>query len=54
MVRRPNLLLFVLLAGLLGSAAESAAQQPGPGIVELRRLIAQREPGIAAPLHFSQ
>ena len=49
MVRRPSLLVLALLAGLLGSASESAAQQPqpGPGIVELRRLIAQREPGIA-------
>ncbi|HJR54612.1 MAG TPA: hypothetical protein VJ982_12970 [Gemmatimonadota bacterium] len=47
MVRRPSLLFLALLAALLGSAPESAAQQPGPGIVELRRLIAQREPGIA-------
>ena len=47
MVRRRSLLLFALLAGLLGSASETAAQQPGPGIVELRRLIVQREPGIA-------
>ncbi len=47
MVRRRSLLLLALLAGLLGSAPQSAAQQPGPGIVELRRLITQREPEIA-------
>jgi hypothetical protein len=46
-VRRRSLLAFAALAGLLGSAPQTAAQQPGPGIVELRRLIAQREPGIA-------
>lgn len=47
MARRRSLLVLAALAGLLGSAAESVAQQPGPGIVELRRLISQREPGIA-------
>jgi chromosome segregation ATPase len=46
-VRRRSLLLFALLAGLLASPADSSAQQPGPGIVELRRLITQREPAIA-------
>lgn len=47
MARRRSLLFLALLAGLPWGAAEAAAQQPGPGIVELRRLIAQREPGIA-------
>jgi chromosome segregation ATPase len=32
---------------LLAAAADGAAQQPSPGIVELRRLITQREPQIA-------
>jgi chromosome segregation ATPase len=45
--RRRSLLLLAALAGLLGGVRASAAQQPGPGIVELRRLVAQREPGIA-------
>ncbi|HET6362536.1 MAG TPA: hypothetical protein VFH11_10820 [Gemmatimonadota bacterium] len=49
MARRRSLLLLALLAGLLGGAPESAAQEPlpGPGIVELRRLITQREPEVA-------
>lgn len=43
---------LVLLAGaalavLAGAADGAAQQQPGPGLVELRRLIAQREPQIA-------
>lgn len=47
MARRRSLLLLALLGGGLWSAPQAAAQQPGPGIVELRRLISQREPGIA-------
>jgi chromosome segregation ATPase len=39
-------LLGIVLAALTG-AADGAAQQPGPGLVELRRLITQREPQIA-------
>jgi small-conductance mechanosensitive channel len=35
------------LAVLAGAADGAAQQQPGPGLVELRRLIAQREPQIA-------
>jgi chaperonin cofactor prefoldin len=37
----------VALAVLAGAADGAAQQQPGPGLVELRRLIAQREPQIA-------
>ena len=49
MARRRSLLLLALLAGLLSRAVESPAQQPqpGPGIVELRRLITPRDPVIA-------
>jgi chromosome segregation ATPase len=39
--------LLGLVLAALASAADGAAQQPGPGLVELRRLIAQREPQIA-------
>jgi chromosome segregation ATPase len=39
-------LLGLVLTAMAG-AADGAAQQPGPGLVELRRLIAQREPQIA-------
>lgn len=35
------------LALLAGAVEVAAQQQPGPGIVELRRLISQREPEIA-------
>lgn len=45
MVRRHGLLFLGVALALLAGAGESAAQ--GPGIVELRRLIAQREPEIA-------
>lgn len=41
------LLAGVALAVLAGAADGAAQQQPGPGLVELRRLIAQREPQIA-------
>jgi len=41
------LLAGVALAVLAGVADGAAQQQPGPGLVELRRLIAQREPQIA-------
>lgn len=48
MARRSGLLLFATALALLAGAVEVAAQQqPGPGIVELRRLISQREPEIA-------
>ena len=48
MARRSGLLLFATALALLAGAAEGVAQQqPGPGIVELRRLISQREPEIA-------
>lgn len=47
MARRSVLLLLATVFALLTGAAEGAAQQPGPGIVELRRLISQREPEIA-------
>jgi hypothetical protein len=46
--RRSGLLLLATALALLIGAADGAAQQPaGPGIVELRRLITQREPEIA-------
>jgi chromosome segregation ATPase len=41
------LLAGAALAVLAGAADGAAQQQPGPGLVELRRLIAQREPQIA-------
>lgn len=41
------LLAGVMLAALAGAADGAAQQQPGPGLVELRRLVAQREPQIA-------
>lgn len=41
------LLALAALALLLGGATEGLAQADGPGIVELRRLISQREPQIA-------
>lgn len=41
------LLAGVALAALAGAADGAAQQQPGPGLVELRRLIGQREPQIA-------
>jgi chromosome segregation ATPase len=44
--KRALVLLGLVLAALTG-AADGAAQQPGPGLVELRRLITQREPQIA-------
>lgn len=46
MVRGRGILLLGVALSLLAGAANAAAQ-PGPGIVELRRLIAQREPEIA-------
>lgn len=45
MARRQPLLFLGLIATLLSVAPDAIAQ--GPGIVELRRLIAQREPEIA-------
>jgi phage host-nuclease inhibitor protein Gam len=45
--RRPSLLLAAAALALVGGAPEASAQVQGPGIVELRRLIAQREPEIA-------
>ena len=48
MARRRDLVLLGVMLAMLAGAADGAAQQPaGPGIVELRRLIAQREPEIA-------
>lgn len=47
MGRRTRLLLAVAALALVGGAPEARAQVPAPGIVELRRLIAQREPEIA-------
>ena len=48
MARRFGLLSFVIALALLTGGDEVAAQQQtGPGIVELRRLITQREPEIA-------
>ena len=45
MARRRGLLFLGVALALLAGTGESVAQ--GPGIVELRRLIAQREPEIA-------
>lgn len=47
MARRRGLALLGVVLALLAAPADGAAQQPGPGLVELRRLIAQREPEIA-------
>jgi chromosome segregation ATPase len=44
--RRTRLLLAAAALALVAGAPEARAQVPGPGIVELRRLIAQREPEI--------
>lgn len=47
MGRRARLLLAAAALALVAGASEASAQVQGPGIVELRRLIAQREPEIA-------
>ena len=48
MARGRGLALLGVVLALVAGAADVGAQQPaGPGIVELRRLIAQREPEIA-------
>jgi hypothetical protein len=44
---RARLLLAAAALALVAGAPEARAQVPGPGNVELRRLIAQREPEIA-------
>ena len=45
MARRSGILLVGIVIASLAGAADSVAQQ-GPGLVELRRLISQREPEI--------
>ncbi|MGH7565358.1 MAG: hypothetical protein ACREK2_00865 [Gemmatimonadota bacterium] len=47
MARGRGLLFLGVALALLAGGTNGLAQQPGPGIVELRRLIAQREPEIA-------
>ena len=47
MGRRIRLLLAGAALALIAGAPEARAQVQGPGIVELRRLISQREPDIA-------
>lgn len=47
MASRTRRLLLAVVLGLLAGVPDAAAQVEGPGIVELRRLIAQREPEIA-------
>ena len=47
MGRRTRLLLAAAALSFVAGATEASAQVQGPGIVELRRLIAQREPEIA-------
>ena len=47
MGRWTRLLLAAAALALVAGASEASAQVQGPGIVELRRLIAQREPEIA-------
>lgn len=47
MGRQTRLLLAAAALALVAGAPEASAQVQGPGIVELRRLIAQREPEIA-------
>lgn len=47
MGRRTRHLLAAAALALVAGAPEASAQVQGPGIVELRRLIAQREPEIA-------
>jgi len=44
---RTRRLLLAVALGLTASVPDAAAQVEGPGIVELRRLITQREPEIA-------
>lgn len=47
MASRTRLLLLIAALGPVFGVPDASAQADGPGIVELRRLIAQREPEIA-------